>query len=85
MNWYPELARNYFTQWLPQWYEQIDDPESYFAALGKELAHQADDFADELAGQARPGEGYLAPGGPADGSPGPGDRDRAAGTGLPPA
>jgi hypothetical protein len=42
------------------WYEQIDDPESYFATLGEELTHQADDFADELAGQARPGEGYLA-------------------------
>jgi hypothetical protein len=53
------LARSYFARWLPQWYEQIDDPDSYFAALGEELARQADEFADELAGQAGPGEGYL--------------------------
>jgi len=59
MNWYAELALSYFARWLPQWYEQIDDPDSYFAALGEELARRADEFADELAGQAGPGEGYL--------------------------
>ncbi len=59
MNWYAELARSYVARWLPQWYEQIDDPDSYFAALGEELARHVDEFADELAGQAGPGEGYL--------------------------
>lgn len=60
MNWYAVIARSYFARWLPQWYEQIDDPDSFFAALGEEVARRVDEFADELAGDARPGEGYLA-------------------------
>jgi hypothetical protein len=59
MNWY-ETARAYFARWLPQWCEQIEDPDRFFGALGAELARQVDEFADELAGQARPGRGYLA-------------------------
>ena len=59
MNWYAVIARSYFVRWLPQWCEQIDDPDSFFAAVGEELARQVDEFAEELAGQARPGEGYL--------------------------
>jgi hypothetical protein len=60
MNWYAVIARSYFARWLPQWYEQIDDPDSFFAALGEKVSRQVDEFADELAGDARPGEGYLA-------------------------
>jgi hypothetical protein len=55
MNWLGEIARAYFTRW----YEPIEDPDKFFAEVGEELAHQVDEFADELAGQARPGEGYL--------------------------
>ncbi|MGH3193254.1 MAG: hypothetical protein ACRDOL_39590 [Streptosporangiaceae bacterium] len=59
MSWYAELARAYFTRWLPQWYEQIEDPDRFFAEVGEELARQVDELADDLAAQARPGEGYL--------------------------
>jgi hypothetical protein len=52
MNWYAEIARAYFTRWRPQWYEQIDDPDRFFAEVGEELARQVDD----LAAQGRPGE-----------------------------
>ncbi len=30
------------------------------SALGEEIARQVDELADELAGDDRPGEGYLA-------------------------
>jgi len=59
MNWYAEIARSYFARWLRQWYEQVGDPGRFFAEVGEELACQVDEFADELAAQPRPGEGYL--------------------------
>ena len=55
MNWYAKIARSYFTRW----YEQIDDPDGFFAARGEELARQVDEFTDEMAAQAGPSEGYL--------------------------
>lgn len=34
MNWYAEIARAYFTRRLPQWYEQIEDPDRFFTEVG---------------------------------------------------
>jgi hypothetical protein len=82
-NWYAEIACVYFMRWLPQWYEQIEDPDSFFAALGEELARQIDEFADELARVCAAGRGVSGPGGPADGGTRPGGRDGLAETGPP--
>ncbi|MGH3188687.1 MAG: hypothetical protein ACRDPY_15660 [Streptosporangiaceae bacterium] len=40
----------------PPWYAEIEDPDAFWAAI----ARQADDLADDLAGDDRPGGGYLA-------------------------
>jgi hypothetical protein len=41
MNWCAEIARAYFTRWRPQWYEQIDAPDRFFAEVGEELVAPA--------------------------------------------
>jgi hypothetical protein len=38
------------------WYAQIEDPDAWLAAIRRQFARQA----GELAGEDRPGEGYLA-------------------------
>ena len=43
----------------PPWYEEIDDPVAFLAAIRQQLAGQVDELTDELAGDDRPGEGYL--------------------------
>src|SRR5271169_4624489 len=40
----------------PPWYAQIEDPDALRAAIRQQFARQA----GELAGDDRPGEGYLA-------------------------
>jgi hypothetical protein len=54
------------SQWegcLPEIYQQIRDPGSFFAVLGEVIAQRidehADDLADDLADDDPPGEGYL--------------------------
>lgn len=44
----------------PPWYAQIEDPDAWLAAVRREFAWQAADLAADLAGEDRPGEGYLA-------------------------
>jgi hypothetical protein len=44
----------------PPWYAQIEDPDAFWAAIRRQFAQQAGELADELAGDDRPGEGYLA-------------------------
>jgi hypothetical protein len=40
----------------PPWYAEIEDPDAFWAAIRRQFAQQA----GELAGDDRPGEGYLA-------------------------
>jgi hypothetical protein len=42
------------------WYAQIEDPDAWLAAIRRQFARQAGELADDLAGDDRPGEGYLA-------------------------
>lgn len=42
--------------WFGPWYAEIEDPDAFWAAIGRQFARQA----GELAGDDRPGEGYLA-------------------------
>lgn len=44
----------------PPWYAKIEDPDSWLEAIRGQFARQAGELADELAGDDRPGEGYLA-------------------------
>ena len=59
MNRYGEAARRYWAQWLPDRYARIEDPESWFAALGEYASVMIDQMADDLAGDDPEGEGYL--------------------------
>jgi hypothetical protein len=44
----------------PPWYVEIEDPAAWLDAIRRQFARQAGELADELAGDDRPGEGYLA-------------------------
>jgi hypothetical protein len=59
MNRYGAMAQSHWARWLPQRYATISDPDSFFSTLGRETARQIDELAAELAGDDRPGEGYL--------------------------
>ena len=59
MNRYSAMARSHWARWLPQRYAAIEDPDSFFSAIGQEAARQIDELAAELAGDDQPGEGYL--------------------------
>lgn len=59
MNRYGHSIRRHWEQCLPVLYARIDDPESWFAALGEYAAQGIDELADEAAGDDPPGEDYL--------------------------
>ncbi len=60
MNRYGVIAQRHWARWLPRQYAAISDPESFFTALGEEVARQIDDLADDLPGEIRQGDSYLA-------------------------
>jgi hypothetical protein len=60
LNYYGELTRRQWEGCLPEIYQQIRDPGSFFAVLGEVIAQRIDEHADYLAGDDQPGEGYLA-------------------------
>ena len=59
MNRYGVIAQQHWARWLPRQYAAISDPESFFAALGEEVARQIDDLTDELVGEIRQSDSYL--------------------------
>jgi len=59
MNRYGEAVRQYWQRCLPGQYARIEDPESWFAALGEYAEQMIDELAWETAGDDPPGEGYL--------------------------
>jgi len=60
MNRYGAMMQRHWQRWLPEPYAAIRDADTFFAVLGELVARQVDELADELAGDDRPGEGYLA-------------------------
>jgi hypothetical protein len=60
MNRYGVIAQRHWARWLPSQYAAISDPESIFTALGEEAARQIDDLTDELVGEIRRSDSYLA-------------------------
>jgi hypothetical protein len=60
VNRYGVIAQRHWARWLPRQYAAISDREMFFTALGEEVARQIDDLADELVGEIRQGDSYLA-------------------------
>ena len=60
MNRYGVIAQRHWARWLPRQYAAISDPESFFTTLGEEVARQIDDLTDELVGEIRQSDSYLA-------------------------
>jgi hypothetical protein len=59
VNWYGATAMRHWARWRPWAYAGISDPVAFFTELGEEMAAQVEELADDLAGEDRPGEGYL--------------------------
>lgn len=59
MNQYGTMAMRHWRDWLPERFEQIDNPREFFSTLGEQLAEQIEELADQLAGADSPGECYL--------------------------
>jgi hypothetical protein len=59
VNQYGTMAQRHWARWLPARYAAIPDPNSFFLALGEEVAQEIGDLSIELAGDDQPGEGYL--------------------------
>ena len=60
MNRYGVMARRHWARWLPRQYAAISDPESFFTTLGEEAVRQIDDLTDDLAGNVKHSDSYLA-------------------------
>ena len=60
MNRYGVIAQRHWARWLPKQYAAISDPESFFTTLGEEVARQIDDLTDELVGEIKQSDSYLA-------------------------
>ena len=43
----------------PPWHEQVEDPDAYLTVFRRALSLRAGELAEELAGDDKPGEGYL--------------------------
>ena len=82
MNHYGTMAQRHWARWLPQRYAAIQDPDSFFSALGEEVAQRIGGLMLDLAGDDPPGEDYLSQAGPAERRPQPGRGDPSAGAGT---
>ena len=60
VNRYGVMAQRHWARWLPKQHAAISDPESFFTTLGDEVARQIDDLTDELVGEIRQNDSYLA-------------------------
>lgn len=59
MNQYAAQARRHWQTHLPQRYQQIQDPETFFTDLGDHIAQEIQVIADAIAGQDPDEETYL--------------------------
>lgn len=60
MNRYAKTALDYFRDYLPTRYSQIEDPERYFEELGQQIQFEITELTPRLAGEDLKGEGFLA-------------------------
>jgi hypothetical protein len=59
VNKYGQQAKEHWQKWRPRQYEQIPDPQAFFAALGEEVQQRVRDLELDLAGSDTPGEGFM--------------------------
>ena len=59
MNHYGTMAQRHWARWLPERYAAIQDPDSFFSALGEEVTQRLGGLMLDLAGDDPPGEDYL--------------------------
>jgi hypothetical protein len=59
VNTYGRRAQQYWQEFLPTRYQEIEDPVEYFTRLGQQMAEQVNALALGLAGDDPQGEGYL--------------------------
>jgi len=60
VNRYGVTAKRHWARRLPRLYAAISDPDRFFSTLGEEVARQIDDLTDELVGEIRQSDSYLA-------------------------
>lgn len=58
-NRYGAMAQQHWAQFLPNRYQAIENPDSFFSRLGQEVADEIEETAQQLAGTDQPDEGYL--------------------------
>lgn len=59
MNEYGLQAMRHYQRWLPEQFDQIEDPESHFATLGEQAADRIFEIEDEIFRNGTPSEDYL--------------------------
>jgi hypothetical protein len=59
VNRYGAMARQHWARWLPARYAAIENPDSFFSDLGNRTEERIGSLAADLAGDDKPGEGYL--------------------------
>jgi hypothetical protein len=59
MNKYAAMAESHWRTWLPGRYSTIEDPSSFFSALGIQVSDQIATLELELLGPELPGEDFL--------------------------
>lgn len=59
MNQYGTRAKQHWQKYLPDRFNQLEDPDSFFSDLGEEIAERVQSLADALAGDDPQGESYL--------------------------
>jgi hypothetical protein len=60
VNRYGVIAQRHWARWLPKQYAAISDPDSFFTTLGEEVAREIDGLTDELVGEIKQSDSYLA-------------------------
>lgn len=59
MNPYGAIAAKHWKEWLPDRYNRIQDPDSFFSKLGEEIQVRVQELSRALAGDDPPGETYM--------------------------
>jgi hypothetical protein len=59
MNQYAAMAERHWRRWLPSRVAAMEDPTSFFSALGEEVAEEIEDLTMDLAGDDPPGESFT--------------------------
>lgn len=59
MNQYATRAKEHWQTYLPERFQQLDDPDSFFSDLGDQIAARVESLTADLAGDDPPMEGFM--------------------------